>query len=283
MKDATRFRLKALVRRVNRLRWYRKWRNLKDYGALPGLGTRAALRYVLTDPEVGDFSYVVTNVEDMARFVGRLTGVDEQAAREALREAEQDHQLRADLDAHGRPDVLAASPAVGARTIWYAVIRLTRPGLVVETGTWYGVGACVMLRALERNAEEGHPGRLLSFDPDPTAGWLVPGRHAGHWRLVAERTEDALARELEGQQVGMFVHDTPSIYERERFEFERAAACAAATGAVLISGNGRNTDALGDLAASWDVVLRECDLETDSWYTPQGTTGVRIDGPVPLG
>src|SRR5207302_11039577 len=61
----------------------------------------------------------------------------------------------------------------GRRLGWYAIARLVRPQLIVETGIHDGLGSTVLLRALQRNAEDGNDGRLLAFDIRPDVGWLV--------------------------------------------------------------------------------------------------------------
>jgi hypothetical protein len=134
------------------------------------------------------------------------------------------------------------------RTLWWAIVRLRKPALVVETGVWYGLGSAVLLRALELNAEDGYEGRLISFDPDPTGGWLVPDRLKPRWNWVKHATDDALEATLIGRELDLFIHDTPSNYERERYEF-RVALRHAARGAVLLSSNGRNTPALEEICA----------------------------------
>ena len=55
-------------------------------------------------------------------------------------------------------------PRYGYRYMYYAVVRLMRPKVVVEIGNHDGLGSAVLLRALERNAVEGDEGVLLMFD-----------------------------------------------------------------------------------------------------------------------
>ncbi len=163
-------------------------------------------------------------------------------------EAQQDHALTSDLERRTRwlPHMKRRLP-LGRNLGWYAVVRACKPSLVVETGIKHGLGSLTLLRALKRNEEEGHPGRLISFDTDPGSGYLVPPDEAGRWTTVFSSTEEALAHTLEGEEVGVFIHDTPRDYERERLESATALAHAA-KGAVLLSANGRSTEALPDVA-----------------------------------
>lgn len=46
----------------------------------------------------------------------------------------------------------------------YALVRLTKPGRVLELGTGYGISARFIAEAL---AENGNDGRLFTIEPDP--------------------------------------------------------------------------------------------------------------------
>ena len=65
MDTSTSFRLRSSVRRFNRLRWFQKAKNVGQY---PRYGSSAdRLRYILTSPEVGDFSWRIRDVDQVAR------------------------------------------------------------------------------------------------------------------------------------------------------------------------------------------------------------------------
>ncbi|MTD46336.1 hypothetical protein GKE82_19095 [Conexibacter sp. W3-3-2] len=246
------YRVRAAVRRLNRIRWNAKAKSLRTYGRNGApFGVRA--KYVLSDPEVGDFSFHMADLDAAAAFLADGFGVSAARAREVLDEPASDEQLLRDYSQLRRWSQLRSDMALGHRPLLWALIRLRRPNLVVETGLWYGLGAMVMLRALERNVEDGHlRGKLISFDPDPTGGWMVPRRHAPHWTWVQATTQSALEANLRGRQLDLFVHDTPSEPELERHELKTAWA-AAASGAVICSGNGRNTPALEELCSARDL------------------------------
>ena len=126
----------------------------------------------------------------------------------------------------------------------------------------------VLLRALERNRHEGlGDGRLISFDPDPTAGWLVDPRHAGSWTWVRDTTEQSLAPVLASSRIDVFIHETPSTLERERMELATALRLSAPE-AVLISGNGVNTPALSELCAEHGLDFHTVALRPRGhWYS----------------
>ena len=112
-----------------------------------------------------------------------------------------------------------------------------RPELVVEAGVQDGLGSLALLRALERNAQEGSPGRLLSIDTLETAGWMVDERHRARWHMVHGSVDEVLARTLpEKPPVGLFIEDTgaPEAVVRSALD---SVVHASSDGAILVAGN----------------------------------------------
>jgi hypothetical protein len=242
-------RLRAGARRLNRLRWAAKLANVRRAGPGGTARTRDKLGYILWAPELGDLSFDMADPGATAGFLANALSVPVEDALRAWQEVTEDEQLRADYARLRKRSLLPRRLALSARGPWWVLVRLRKPALVVETGVWYGLGSALLLRALELNAHEGHEGRLISFDPDTTGGWLVPERLKPRWTWVQAPTEDALEESLRGQRLDLFIHDTPSNYERERAEFE-VARRHAAPGAVLLSSNGENTPALREISAA---------------------------------
>ena len=272
------YRLRAHARRLNRLRWISKVRNLRRHPRTRGT-VGDMVRYVAWAPEIGDYSQDVANLDELASVLATAFDVHPGRARELLEEPLHDAQLRRDYAAQRRAALLPRRLSIGHRTLWWAIVRLRQPRFVVETGIWYGLGALVLLRALERNEEEGcPPGQLLSLDPDPTAGWLVPARYRDSWTRVQGLTEQALAPSLRGREIDLFVHDTPATYEGEHHEVEVALAHAAA-GAVLVSNNGTNTAALADVCADHQLPFHHTDvLPSRHWYVSNGVSFTIVSG-----
>jgi predicted O-methyltransferase YrrM len=117
-----------------------------------------------------------------------------------------------------------------------------RPSLIIETGVHDGLGSLLLLRALQRNVEEGHPGRLVSFDVNPRAGWLVGSDPL--WELRIESSEQGLPEVLQASgSVDMFIYDGWHSYEDERRDLDTAAAHLGVDG-VLLSDDAQVTQAL---------------------------------------
>jgi hypothetical protein len=139
---------------------------------------------------------------------------------------------------------------LGNRAIWYAIARTRKPKLVVETGILSGLGSLALLRALERNAAEGHEGELLSVDSDPGAGWLVPGSLHGRWSKLVGISTQVLPAALRDRAVDVFIQDSPHTYENQRAEFSIAIEHAA-NPVVLVDCGGGRTSALADVCRTY--------------------------------
>jgi hypothetical protein len=207
------------------------------------------LAFVLGDPEPDNYTYELANASELAPWVRGVSGADRVDVDRALAEPAADVQLaeRVKRATAGHWWWSKPAPPFGKRLAWYAFARLLRPELIIETGVHDGLGALLLLRALERNAEDGATGRLVSFDINPTAGWLVGSNPL--WELRIESTRTGLPALLAtAAPVGLFIHDSLHTYEHERFELELAASHLAAEG-VLITDNAHGTRALADVCA----------------------------------
>lgn len=204
------------------------------------------LPLLLFNKEVANFTYEISNCEEIGRFVAAVVGIPAAEGIRYVQELEEDDDLRRRLETRlrARPDRNNRA-AYGRRAGWYALARARKPRLLVETGTHDGLGTAVLLRAIERNAAEGRQGTLLSFDIRPDAGWLVDDELA---RWLDKRIGDAralLPEALVGAELDMFVHDSHHTYEHETFEFETVFP-AASPGAVLVSDNAHGGTAFRD-------------------------------------
>ena len=256
-------------RYLRRLRWISKARAVRRVGA----PLRANVRYVLSDPEPDNFTYELANEAELAAWVQAVSRATPDEVNRLLAEARTDpvlaERLRRATDR--RWWWSKRSPPFGKRLGWYALTRLLRPALIVETGVHDGLGSLTLLRALERNEEEGAPGRLVSFDINPAAGWLVSEHRL--WELRLESTQAGLGAVLDGgPPVGIFIHDSLHTYDNERYEL-RAAALHLAPGGVLISDNAHATPALAETCAEFGLQMFTFHERSRDHFYGGGVTG----------
>jgi hypothetical protein len=237
--------------KLNRLRWIRKRGLLREYGVPLRSDLRRNLAYLLWDPEIDNFTYDLGNVDEVVGFLAESLGASRAEVDRCVREPLADKELHAMLRARTRPRRLSTKrlPGFGRRLGWYAIARLRRPSLIVETGIHDGLGSALLLRALDRNARDGlAEGSLISFDPRPETGWMVPDELRHRWEPHFVTSQQGMEEALEGSRVDFFIHDSDHTYEVERFEFETALRNRAPD-CVLLSDNSHGTSALEEMSA----------------------------------
>ena len=268
-------RWRALRRATNRLRWLLKLRLLRQYGFPIGRRPVRALRYVLWDPEVESYSYDVANTDELASFLAPILRVRPHEVTRWIDEAASDPILTRDRGFHWSSK---RRQPLGNRTLWYPVIRAIKPRLVVEAGVHEGLGSETILVALKRNAAEGRPGRLVSFDIFEDTGWQVAPELRGDWEFVLESTMTGMQRVLRGREVDLFIHETPHTDETINHEVGVAMRHAGERGLTVIDTSGRTCAALEKLCASLGVPCPYfLDVPQDHIVRSNGTKVVVFD------
>ena len=267
-----------LRRAQSRFRWAHKYRRLREFRRTHKTGWRRAAAFVLLDPEVENFTFDLRDEGRLARFWATVLDVDSERIARYVDEARHDPELNRELTrrVRWRWDMKRRLP-LGRRLGWYAIVRVLRPQLVVETGVHAGLGSLTILRALERNREEGSPGRLMSFDVLETTGRLVPERLRRDWTPCFEQTYHALEQRLAGERVDLLFQDLGAGYEAERYDYETVSSHAA-TRLVLVGASSHLTSALADFAADRALTCHEtADEPRDHVFGASRTAAVVLD------
>jgi len=135
----------------------------------------------------------------------------------------------------------------------YALIKLLKPELVVETGVGAGVSSWTILQAMEENGT----GRLISIDlptPNtellPEVGYLVPKDLRHRWDLRTGPSQKLLPQTLkELGKIDIFQHDSRHSYSNQLREYQTAWPFIT-DGGLLVSDDVSN-DALHDASRTW--------------------------------
>lgn len=199
-------------------------------------GVGRAFTWSVTSREDTNFTYELTptNLNVLAQLLAVVTGHDPAACRARIEEVAQDTELRHHIvhateagRSRGHSDL---EPRFARRLGWYALVRLTRPRVVVETGVDKGLGSALLCSALLRNRAEGHPGRDYDTDINPEAGMILYGDSIASLQTLDE-------------QVDVFINDSDHSAEYEAREYE-VIASKLGGGAVVLSDNADVSDAL---------------------------------------
>src|SRR4051812_28594469 len=189
------------------------------------------------------------NVEYLASFVSVITGANLSTVRGYIREIEGDQRLRehvVTLNSRTRERYVADREArFGRRMGWYALVRASKPKIVVETGVDKGLGSVVLAAALMRNAQEGQPGKLFGLDINPSAGYLLAPPYDEVGKIVYGDSLASIA--AMSDPIDFFIHDSDHSEEHEWNEFQ-AVKPKLAKGALVLSDNSDMTSKLLEFA-----------------------------------
>ncbi len=211
---------KEAVRRggATRLLWSKKVQALRKYDRKP----LSHLSYVLFDPELENYTYDLKNWTELSAWLDDVAGEGSARFMDELLSGDAKHL-------HVLADKARLHPALkrhlwfNYRVGWYALCRALKPTVVVETGTHHGFGAAVLLSAAASNAAEGHPCTVISIDPRPAAGWVVPRDLRSGWIRYQDYSTRVLGDRVDS--VDLLIHD--SAAEAEEWELRTAASLGA--------------------------------------------------------
>lgn len=211
-----------------------------------GRSCKVALIWLFTSREHTNLTYQLEprNERHMAHWVANLTGVSSDRVLELFLEIERDSEfnrlVRTQRVKSPKRFTSDEQVRLGRRKAWYALVRILRPALIVETGTDKGLGALVLARAAQLNQF----GNVLTIDANPRAGEFIRGNAVPRLRMEINDSVDEI-RNLAENEVDFFIHDSLHTYSHETAEL-RALESKLAPEAWVLSDNSEETDALID-------------------------------------
>jgi len=109
-------------------------------------------------------------------------------------------------------------------TLYYSLVRILKPTIVVETGVAHGFSTMIILKALTDN----NHGTLISIDVpfvgvlelDKSPGWLVPKNLRSRWQLLIGKSQYHLPQLLQKyHQIDFFIHDSHHSFDHMLWEY----------------------------------------------------------------
>jgi predicted O-methyltransferase YrrM len=213
----------------------------------------SAARWLVTSREYTNYTYDLTDLNKLhlAFFIANATGVTHETVGQYIRELEEDEALRDHIrstTAASRERRFADRRArYGRRLGWYALVRILKPRVVVETGVDKGLGACVLTAALIRNEADGSPGRYYGTDIQPRSGFLLGGRYRELAKVIVGDSITSLSSF--NKTIDLFISDSDHTPGYEEREYE-VVSPRLSTGAFVVSDTAERTQALADFAVS---------------------------------
>lgn len=191
--------------------------------------------------EITNYTYdlEVINVAYLGAFLAQVTGRPVEQCAGFIEEVRGDGELAEHIAkttrGHARREISDETARYGRRMGWYALVRLLKPKLVVETGVDKGLGACVLCAALRRNAADGHTGgRYVGTDLYEATGWLLTPPYREFGQVVYGDSLATLSRL--NAPIDLFINDSnhDPVYEAREYE---AIAAKLAPGAIIVGDN----------------------------------------------
>ncbi len=242
----------------------------------------AMLQWAFTSKEHYNHTYHLTelNLNYLASYVAVISGHPVAQIAGYIRELEADHDLRrvliertlASPDRHNSD----LEPRYGRRLGWYALVRATKPKVIVETGVDRGLGTAVLAAALMRNAKEGHPGLVYATDIIPDCGHLFAEPYKSFGRILIGDSVELLKKFPE--PVDIFLHDSDHRPEYEWAEF-MAIEPRLHPASIVMSDNSQQTAKMFEFAARiGKSFLYFQDQPRDHWWPGDGIGAAFVPG-----
>ena len=219
--------------------------------------------------EFANFTYdlTTTNKDYLAWFIASVCERPMSEIKQYFVELESNTELKdhiaAQLQTSRRGNEIDGDAFFGRRLGWYAIVRATKPLVVVETGTEKGLGSLVLAEALLKN----RTGRLVTIDIEPSSGLLI----GGIWSSVIEHVvDDSLLAISRVDSADFFVHDSDHSPKHELQEFELIAP-RLSPNAIVMSDNSHATPVLSE----WSLKHRRrflyfAERPRNHWYLGAG-------------
>ncbi len=239
-----------------------------SYGVAPA---KNCLRWLYSSRESTNLTYDVTplNRVNLAWWVSAITSRPFAEITTYFSELEADtaladHIATTTANSEQLRVVYDGKPRFGRRIAWYALVRATRPSIVIETGTDVGLGSLVLAAALLRN----EAGQLITIDNSTYSGGLIGGDYAG---VVTKVIGDSIAvLEQQSESVDLFIHDSFHTYDHECAELD-AVEPRLSQHALVLSDNAHGTTACADWALRTNrQFLFTNESPKDHWYPGAG-------------
>jgi predicted O-methyltransferase YrrM len=115
--------------------------------------------------------------------------------------------------------------------VLYALVRISKPKIAVETGVGAGVSSAIILRAMELNGQwslYSIDPCLRSFDgikfpPNKPIGFIISqALKKKRWKLIEGYSKECLGPLLKELFVDLFFHDSEHSYKNMMFEYKTA-------------------------------------------------------------
>lgn len=212
-------------------------------------GTLALIeRWSASNSEDSNFLYAISPLskQNLSHILAIAFDSTPSKVRALFSEIENDNCFQQHISTELRKYLPGASVIdIGRRLGWYAVARVTKPKVIVETGVDFGLGSCVMCAALLRNRVEGFPGRYIGTELRKEAGQLLLEPYSSTGEIRFGDSIETLSQMTE--TIDLFINDSDHSIEYEAKEYETIKDRLSKK-AVILGDNSHFSPALADFS-----------------------------------
>jgi len=232
------------------------------------------LRWLYRSRETTNLTYDLTelNKKNLVSFLANVTQKSFDELMGYVDEIEQDTHLKSHIEnqtAKSSWSFIADKEArYGRRVGWYALIRASKPKVVLETGVDKGLGSCVLAAALMRNGSEGYSGYYYGTDINPKAGYLLSGEYEKYGEILIGDSIESL--DAFDKPIDLFINDSAHSAEYELREYHTIQN-KLTQNAFILGDNSHCTDKLFHFARmTGRNYLFFQEIPKDHWYPGAG-------------
>ena len=235
------------------------------------------LKWLLVSRETTNFTFDLSPLNDLylVSFIANITNRDFQTVLNYFTELENDQSLISHIEKQtvkSQWSVIADKKArFGRRKGWYALIRILKPKVVIETGVDKGLGACVITTALMKNKLEGFDGYYYGTDINPKAGYLLSDEYKSFGEIIYGDSIESLNK-FE-QQIDIFINDSDHSFEYEADEYE-VIKDKLSDNAIILGDNSQGSDKLLKFSIANQRNFIFFQEQFDNQWFPGGGIGV---------
>ncbi len=266
--------MKAVLRFIKQIWFFSFLRRIWDASKTVNYKYGQIFRWGFRSREYTNYTYDLTDrsLTYMTFALAAALGKDYDTIRGFIQELQDDTALKDHIVQQTRlsPHRKFADTEVrfARRLGWYAVVRVIKPKLVIETGVDKGMGAVVLCAALLKNREEGFPGQYLGTDINPEAGYLLSGKYAEVGKILYGDSIESLSAIQE--PIDLFINDSDHSVEYEYREYQTIKKRLTDT-SVILGDNSAVSSALVNFSLETGrrfLFFRE--EPKDHWYPGEG-------------
>jgi predicted O-methyltransferase YrrM len=231
---------------------------------------RRILVWAFRSREVTNFTYDLTDdsLLYLAHTICVVTGASLSTVQSYILEAREDAALKETItkavaDSKYR---FVSDPRCefGRRLGWYALARILKPRVIIETGVDKGLGAILLCAALLKNRAEGVDGTYYGTDLNPEAGWLLRPPYSRVGKLLFGDSIQSLVRFPD--KIDLFINDSDHSADYEYREYLTVAEKLSET-AIVLGDNSHVTPTLAKFAEERGMdFLYFREVPRDHWY-----------------